>query len=171
MYDKFFSLLTAQIPGEVVALVLTTAFTAVGAVGAGVYDQRKINKALVENDDGIEEANVVYTTYQRQSGGRFKQRLRTFDGDFNLKKIFNQKTQKRYFEYLSKAAELASQSEDNPIVYDYLEQAVRECHSSLYRRAVGLFVKPDPQKICENIYRKIKLGVSKDIQRHGGGLS
>ncbi len=84
MYDKFFSLLTAQIPGEVVALVLTTAFTAVGAVGAGVYDQRKINKALVENDDGIEEANVVYTTYQRQSGGRFKQRLRTFDGDFNL---------------------------------------------------------------------------------------
>lgn len=130
-----------------------------------IFQQRKINKAIAKKDIGINFANLVYTNHQRsKTNNIYTQRLRTVTSKLDLAKIFNGKAQGRYLEYLSKATELACRSENNPYVPDYIEQAIKDCHSGFWQTAINVFAKIDATEIRRDMLRAFKLGVAEYLQ-------
>ena len=143
--------------------------SAVIKFGVDVKKQRTVNQAIADRDIGIQFANLVYTNHQRTKGeNKYTQRLRTVASKLDLAKIFNGKAQERYLEYLSRANELARQSETNPYIPDYLEQAIENCHRGVWQSAVNSFAKIDAKEIRNNILRDFKIGVAEYIQDRVG---
>ena len=160
--------LTDVFAGEAAAFVMGVAFSGAALLAMRVRNQRRINKALRERDVGSRFANISYTTYQWTNDDKKKctQRLRPYNGKFDLAMVFNGNAQKRYLEYIDKAAALARENPDKPNVLDHLEEAVIACNSDPYHRVVGIFSKIDAKEVRKDIIRDLNIGLSVDIQQN-----
>ncbi len=164
-------------PGALVGAVVSLTVGILIGRASSLRQQRRMHEALLKKDIGYQFSNVTYATYQWRTdntkGKKCTQRLRPFDGKFNLAEVFNGKTQERYLEYIAKAAALAKKTEKNPYVFDYLEQAIKECNEGLpykiHRMATNVFSNSgslDPKEIHKDMMRDIKIALSKEIQRN-----
>jgi len=167
LFNQLASLLHVVAPDTRSAIVGGILGIFAGTAGAYINNARKqhqTNNAILNKNVGMQHANLTFTAYRRTKNENTTQRIRGLKSKFDLGKSFEGETKERYLEYLSRAATLASKSNTNPYVLDYLEQAIEESHKSLHglftRTLIQSYSQLDPKEIRNDIVRDLKKDIS-----------